>query len=765
MKAKKYKVRKFIAKARGIPRTFVAIVLRETAKALWLYGHGTVGDLISCCCCGRTLTHPVSRLVGIGPECGKHYWDESVLGPYGFTEEHAEILKKMVHNIKIGPLWIPKSAITTQEETDEEIERPNEVDHGRERNGQDHRDAEEDRGKDRQDDEDRRGKREGETARGARLDHRRNRPVRQPRPDDKRRPSSRQRCARSATLTTDRQIIEVRFPYNERDLQRVRTLNLGRPKFVKNRATGDAWWNAVAEPDNYDRLREWDFSFDERTKAWYNSLTEPSWSDDQPNPSWMDDLYPFQRAGVRYLEGHLGRAIVGDEMGLGKTVQALAYLRLHPECLPAVVVCPATIKENWRREAVKWSGLSEGEITVMNGRPTGSEDRRPDFGRLVIINYDILSNRWTKPEGHSKRRKEIPGTGWVDHFVKAGFRTAILDESHYVKNPKVARTKAVLKLTKKLPHVICLTGTPIKNRPIEILVPTAIVQPGLFPSAWDFKMRYCGPKHNGFGWDFSGASNTGELHVKLTKSCMIRRLKEDVLPDLPAKTRSVVPLRLDRAARERYGLVEEDILAWLMDHFDDSQEAVDRSLRVNALSKFEYLKQSAVEAKIDACVDWIRDVLETDEKLVVYCHHKETVAALVQAFGDACVVVDGGTPNARRVENVDRFQTDDSVRLFVGTQAAKEGITLTASSKTAFLELWWTPGDHDQAEDRVHRIGQDDSVWAYYLIAEDTIEEVIARLLDRKRVVTASVLDGKEVDDSDLLTQLISELVPGRVRL
>jgi SWI/SNF-related matrix-associated actin-dependent regulator 1 of chromatin subfamily A len=270
-------------------------------------------------------------------------------------------------------------------------------------------------------------------------------------------------------------------------------------------------------------------------------------------------------------------------------------------------------------------------------------------------------------------------------------------------------------------------------------------------------MRYCGAKHNGFGWDFNGATNMEELHKILTESCLIRRLKKDVLKELPPKIRSVVPLEIDN--RDEYDAIEnatKDIVQKSLDKIEGTQIA-----NAEALAKIEYLKQAAVRGKMKAAVAWIRNWLDSGEKLVVFCHHKTTVDALMKEFGECAVKIDGSVPTApstKRQEAVDTFQNETWCRLFVGTMAAKEGITLTAASNTCFLEMWWTSGDHVQAEDRVHRIGQEaDSVGAYYLIGERTIEETIAKLIDKKAKVLAAVLDGKSVENENLLTALLRE--------
>ena len=521
-------------------------------------------------------------------------------------------------------------------------------------------------------------------------------------------------------------LIEIRFPYDPGIITQVKGL-AGRRYHP---APGDRHWTAATDPDNVRALDAWGFDL---SKDLLRMIPQEEQTELLPPMDLPDGLYPFQEEGVRWLELHRGRGLIADDMGLGKTVQALVWLKSHPEALPAVVVCPASIKLNWAREAKRWIGAVP---VILSGKKKKlieihNEDEVQGSPRIIIINYDILEHWWTDIRSRFK-----PGS-------------VIVDEAHYIKSSTTHRTKAVKQLCKGIKYVIALSGTPIMNRPAEIYEAIKLVCPGLFPKKWDFLKRYCGLRNNGFGWEYKGATHTDELHKKLTGTCMIRRKKEDVLPDLPAKTRTVLPLELDNA--EEYKTAEQDFGSWLADRGEKEKA-------VTVLGQLEALKQLAVEGKIKQAIKWIGDFLESGEQLVVFCHHQKTVKRLSTAFGSQGVVVDGSTPERQRQAHIDAFQGEPGVRLFIGTLAAIEGITLTAASNVAFLELWWSPGQHSQAEDRVHRIGQEaQSIGAYYLIAAGTVEEKIARLLDRKQKVVTGVLDGEEVAEDNLLTELLKE--------
>jgi len=452
-------------------------------------------------------------------------------------------------------------------------------------------------------------------------------------------------------------------------------------------------------------------------------------------------LFPFQKKGVAFIESRKGRALIADEMGLGKTIQAIAWTALHPELKPVIIVCPASVKLNWARE-IRETISGANNIQVINGGDTSQEL----YGDYIIINYDVLGNKYNG-------RKEITRTGWVDFLIELNPKIMIFDEAHYIKSGTALRTKGTRKLAKKIPHVIALSGTPIVNRPVEGFNIAQIVNKNVFPDFWKFAHTYCGAKHNGFGWDFTGATKTEELHEKLSSTFMVRRKKSEVLTDLPDKLYSFIPLELNNEIE--YKKAENDFIAYLKG--TKGEKAAEKAKQAEHLAKIETLKQLASSGKIKQAVSWIKDFFETNgDKLVVFATHKKIIDALMEEFKEISVKIDGSVSSTDREYAVQAFQNDKSIRLFVGNiQAAGVGITLTAASAVAFIELPWTPGDLVQAEDRCHRIGQNNNVNIYYLLANGTIEEKIAALLDEKKKVLSQVLDGKEVEESSLLSELI----------
>lgn len=395
-------------------------------------------------------------------------------------------------------------------------------------------------------------------------------------------------------------------------------------------------------------------------------------------PGLKKELKPFQKKGVHFLEMQKGRALIADEMGLGKTLQAISYLQLHPELRPAIVVCPASAKFVWQKEFRESCGIEDLEILA--GRQNSEEIK----SNIVIVNYDILKDRLAELQELSPA-------------------IIVLDESHNIKNVSALRTKAVNTLCQGVPHVVCLSGTPITNRPIEFFSTLNLLAPHQFPNRFKFALRYCNAKKNRFGWDMTGASNTEELNRILTKNIMIRHKKSEVLTELPPKTRTAVSLEIDN--KKEYKKIEEDVLGWICQN--EGAVAAAKASRAEYIVRLEKLKQTAAEGKLKAIIKWIEDFLDSDEKLIVFCSHTSIIDSLHESYKDISVKFDGSTPNSERGEIVKKFQEDKNCKLFLGNiKAAGEAITLTAASNVAFAEFDWTPGRHLQAEDRCIFQGQ-----------------------------------------------------------
>jgi SWI/SNF-related matrix-associated actin-dependent regulator 1 of chromatin subfamily A len=480
----------------------------------------------------------------------------------------------------------------------------------------------------------------------------------------------------------------------------------------------------------------------------------------------MSVLYEYQQDGVLFAEKKKGRVLIADEMGLGKTIQAISYLyRNKRKALPVVIVCPSSLKRNWQIEITKWTRM---ESVILEGEKP--KKKKLKGTKIIIINYEILQF-------------------WVDEIRSVfKYKTVVLDEAHYVKNPKAIRSKAVAYLVKETKHILCLTGTPIESKPIELFNILKLIRPKLFPNYMKFALRYCGAKRGAFGWEMNGASNVRELHKILKKTLMIRRLKKDVLKDLPPKTVAKVGIEIDN--REEYNEAENNFIAYVADkvesdirklnalldkeivNFDKNiiegskisdaqvvrikEEKIEKITKAPYLIQIEYLKQLAVQGKMKKMIEWIDLFLESGEKLIIFATHRKVIEDLYTRYRKIAVKLYGATSPKKRQSAVDTFQNDPEVKVFIGNfKAAGVGITLTAASNVLNAQYPWNPSDLSQSSDRAHRITQTKQVTIWNLVGVGTIEEKIIDLLQEKQTIIDQILDGRKPPKSNILSELV----------
>lgn len=478
-------------------------------------------------------------------------------------------------------------------------------------------------------------------------------------------------------------------------------------------------------------------------------------------------LKPFQHAGVQYILNNR-RVLLGDDMGLGKTLQALAALEAMG-AYPALVVTPASLKYNWRREIAKWLPDRLDHVLILNGGDVSQQDRG---AHIVIVNYDIL-----------KRHQWLWSMNW---------KTVIVDESHYIKNEKSQRTNFVLDIVKDVPNVILLSGTPILNRPIELASQLKAIRrlDSVFGGFWPFAHRYCEATKGDYGWILDGASNLEELNRKLRENCYIRRDKKSVLPELPDKTRSILPVDIDN--RPEYNKARDELIAYIREqgrlskkfleeleeeiaeaHPENAEEyrgrriseyrqdKAQRAARAETLVRIETLKQVTARGKHAQVKDWIKDFFDQNpsEKVVIFATHKDVIEAITKDLTEQYttpLVLTGDTPAEERDRLVNLFQTDPEIRVFLANiQAGGVGLTLTAASYVLFVEFGWNSATMDQAEDRCYRIGQKNAVSVYWMVGRNTLDEYLVDMIESKREVVERATDGGSVIEmiSAYLTQ------------
>ena len=466
-----------------------------------------------------------------------------------------------------------------------------------------------------------------------------------------------------------------------------------------------------------------------------------------PIPEGLEFL-PFQKAGISFCLDK-PNVLIGDEMGLGKTIQAIGIININPDCNKVLVICPASLRLNWKNEMEKWLArpLSVAAIESKNGW------RDAD---VVIINYDIL-NKFSK------------------ELRKANWDLLVADECHFIKNPKAMRTKQILgawnedpeKAIEPIParKKLFLTGTPIVNRPIELF--PILKHCGIFKNWKYYVTRFCNGHQNRYGWDVSGASNLDELQDILRSKIMVRRLKKDVLVDLPAKRRQVIELppngavkaiRAEQKAQEKHlkKIEKLRIAAELAKASDNETNYQATVARLSAAQQIEFEEMSKIRhqtalAKVPQVIEHVREAIDSSGKVVLFAHHKDVISAIQTEFDNPAILV-GDTSMAGRQAAIDRFQADENCKLFIGSiQAAGVGITLTASSHVIFAELDWVPGNLSQAEDRCHRIGQENFVLVQHLVLNGSIDATMAKRIIEKQEIIDSALDkDRPVDDQDI---------------
>lgn len=371
---------------------------------------------------------------------------------------------------------------------------------------------------------------------------------------------------------------------------------------------------------------------------------------------------------------------------------------------------------------------------------------------IVIVNYDILKK-------------------YSDGLRSITWDMLIIDECHLTKNPKAIRSRQVWgEKEKKAPYDwilppiparrrIALTGTPIANRPIEAWPILNGLAPEEFNSFFCFAKRYCAAHQTGFGWDMTGSSKLPELQEKMRRSVMIRRLKADVLTELPPKRRQVVEIEpttvaaaavaSEQEAWDRYESTMDEMriaveLAKASDNPSEYETAVAklRASSMGAFTEMSRLRHETAVAKIPMVIEHVEASIEQGGKCVLFAHHKDVIAAIAERFGGSCVTLTGDTSLPNRQAAVERFQSDPTCTLFIGNiLAAGVGLTLTASSHVIFAELDWVPGNVTQAEDRCHRIGQTDSVLVQHLVLDGSLDARMAKILIEKQDVIDRALD------------------------
>ncbi|KAM6269376.1 DNA annealing helicase and endonuclease ZRANB3 isoform 2-T2 [Porphyrio hochstetteri] len=442
-------------------------------------------------------------------------------------------------------------------------------------------------------------------------------------------------------------------------------------------------------------------------------------------------LLPFQEKGIMFALQRNGRCMIADEMGLGKTIQAIAISYYYKNEWPLLIVVPSSLRYPWVDEMEKWiPELSPDDISIIQNK---TDTGRISTSKVTILGYGLLTS---------------DAQTLVDALYRQNFKVVVIDESHYMKSRNATRSKILLPIVQKALKAILLTGTPALGRPEELFMQIEALFPRRFGTWSEYAKKYCNARVRFFGkrthWDCRGASNLEELH-QLLSEIMIRRLKNDVLTQLPPKIRQRIPFDLPQAAAKNMNTIFAE---WekLMRNLNSDATESHFSQVMNLITRM--YKETAI-AKAGAVKDYIKMMLENDKlKFLVFAHHLSMLQACTEAVIEnkvRYIRIDGSVPSAERIHLVNQFQKDPDTRVAIlSIQAAGQGLTFTAATHVVFAELYWDPGHIKQAEDRAHRIGQCSSVNIHFLIAKGTMDTLMWAMLNRKARVTGSTLNGKK---------------------
>jgi SWI/SNF-related matrix-associated actin-dependent regulator 1 of chromatin subfamily A len=427
-----------------------------------------------------------------------------------------------------------------------------------------------------------------------------------------------------------------------------------------------------------------------------------------------------------------GRALLAMEQGTGKTPTALGVIAFFREW-PVVVVCPSSMKYTWRAEAEAWLEgiLSPEDIVVIQ------KGKDPTAGKLIILSYNLVTKRT------------------IEIAVAFDPTMLVLDESTYIKNPDASRTNRLVPLCKHAKRCLLLSGTPVLNRPIDLLPQLdalGVIRKGdtnpNFRSVKAFKKRFCGPRRGRFGIEYKGASNLEELNRALVRTCMIRHRKEDVLPELPEKTRMRIILE-----EMPKSVTPEELIALCHAAIDAGGGDLEKARRklhdkdVEVRGQFTRLYQACGMQKVKAAAEIVRDHASLEAPLVVFAHHKAVLDELSGTLRDAelpFMRIDGSTPPKQRQKFIEGFQGGDYAGALLSITAVSMGVTLTRSSNMLIAELPLGPAMAEQAEDRIHRVSQKNAALIRYLVARGTLDDVIWKILNRKSRVASQIVDGMD---------------------
>lgn len=458
-----------------------------------------------------------------------------------------------------------------------------------------------------------------------------------------------------------------------------------------------------------------------------------------------EKLYPFQRVGCNFLRS-AKRALLADDMGLGKTVQTIVACE-EVKAEKILIICPNTLKSNWKREIEKWT--PERNITILRGSTREKKNKViSEFETgYFVANFESIRRGKEKKEVDGETKLVLRDDDFVDRLMAIEWDVVIIDEAHNIKNRKAQQTKDTMVLAKQAKHLFLLTGTPIMNKVDELWSLLNTMYPEKYTSFWKFVKKFANAYPGRWGWVIEPhPKNPSELRKEL-EPFFLRREKEQVFVDLPRKTYQQIWVELEGKQKKIYDQMEAEAMAEV--------EEGDTVIAPGILAKITRCKQIAISAELingskqSAKLDALKDVITgTDKKLVIFSQFAEAVKIISKMLDEmetGYVTFTGKTKEDQRQDAIDKFQNDENTKVFLATtQAGGVGVNLTAASYVVLLDKHWTPAVNEQAVDRVHRHGQKNPVTVIEVLAQDTVDEMIEEVLAGKKSIVEAVISRKK---------------------
>ncbi len=460
------------------------------------------------------------------------------------------------------------------------------------------------------------------------------------------------------------------------------------------------------------------------------------------------NLYQYQQNTVGFLRDNGYKGLVCLDPGCGKTICSIACGILSKSKM--LIICPSTVKDQWCDEIKKFSNLRP---FVFRSEEDYSDYSFDDYDAF-IINYDILDRLVVSRKNARGKKKPIKTT---ELFEKIRVNMLVADEVTMIKESSSYRSLQTVFLSRRFDKILLLTGTPIINSPKDLFVPLNIIDYNRFENFISFAFRYCAPIKQKWGWDFSGSSNMDELR-EIIRPYYIRYRKREVLTDLPPTIFIDIPLDIKNEYKKDYNFALDNLKEYLKKIKKKTEKESEKSLKAEKLVLLNELRMITSESKSDDAVIYIKNILESGEKIIVFSNFHSPLEKLYNVFKDISVMVTGDTKEKDRNEFKKTFQNDDSCRIFfAGTKSCGLGLTLNRAENVLFIDQPWTEADYEQAYGRSERIGNKaKQITIRTMYIKNSIDQKISDIINRKKGISNFLFD--DISRTSIVGELLTEI-------